>query len=55
MIAKAKTFFGKCARVWQILRKPNLHEFKSISKISLIGIALIGVIGFIVSILLHLF
>jgi len=52
---KLKSFFAKCLRVWQILRKPGMEEFKNISKLSAIIILVIGVIGFLISILLSFF
>lgn len=52
---RVKSFFAKCSRVWQILRKPSMQEFKNISKLSAIGILIIGLIGFFVSIIVHLF
>lgn len=46
---KMKSFFIQCNRVWHLLKKPTKEEFISISKISAIGILLIGVIGFVIS------
>jgi len=47
-----KKFYKKCKRVWYVLKKPSKKEFQMIAKISAIGIALLGVIGFIISILM---
>ena len=44
----------KYIRVWRILRKPTMQEFKSISKISAIGILIIGAIGFLVNVIITL-
>ena len=44
-----KAFLRKCKRVWHTLKKPTKEEFKQILKISAIGIALLGLIGFIIS------
>lgn len=52
---KAKNFLSKCSRVWQILRKPGMEEFKTISKVSAIGILIIGLVGFLISVIMHLF
>jgi protein transport protein SEC61 subunit gamma-like protein len=46
--------FQKYLRVWKLLKKPSYQEFKMVSKISALGILLIGAIGFIVSIVLTL-
>jgi len=44
-----KSFMVQCARVWHITRKPTMSEFKIISKVSAIGILLIGFIGFLIA------
>lgn len=43
------SFLLQCKRVWQVLRKPSNEEFKSIAKVSAIGILIIGAIGFVIS------
>ena len=48
------SFFAKYKRVWHLLRKPSGQEFKSIAKISAIGILLIGLIGFVIAIIVNL-
>jgi protein transport protein SEC61 subunit gamma and related proteins len=54
MIEKLKSFFWQCVRVWHVLRKPDMHEYKSISKISALGILAIGLVGFIVANIVNL-
>jgi len=49
MGTKLKSFVIQSKRVWHILRKPTGQEFKSIAKISALGIIAIGVLGFIIS------
>ncbi|MCR3882788.1 protein translocase SEC61 complex subunit gamma [Methanotrichaceae archaeon M04Ac] len=39
-------------RVLKLARKPTREEFKTISKISILGIALIGMLGFIIYVFL---
>lgn len=46
------SFIIKSKRVWQVMRKPTKEEFLTVTKISAIGISLIGIIGFIISILM---
>ncbi|MDP1695491.1 MAG: protein translocase SEC61 complex subunit gamma [archaeon] len=46
---KIGSFFIQCKRVWHILKKPTGEEFKSIAKVSLIGILILGALGFIIS------
>lgn len=47
-----KSFYKQCTRVWKLLRKPGKEEFTTVSKVSAIGLALIGVIGFIISLIM---
>ncbi len=39
----------QCGRVWQLLKKPSKKEFTTISKVSAIGLGLVGAIGFLIS------
>ena len=54
-MGKTKQFIKKCKRVWQTLKKPSKKEFQMISKVSAIGILVIGAIGFLVSLIVGLF
>jgi protein transport protein SEC61 subunit gamma-like protein len=45
-------FIKQCNRVWYILRKPSKKEFTTIAKVSVIGLGLIGLIGFVISLLM---
>lgn len=45
-IEKIKNFIAQCKRVIIVANKPDIEEFKASAKISAIGIAVIGVIGF---------
>ena len=51
MIESLKSFAIKSKRVWMVLKKPTKMEFQMTSKISAIGILIIGVIGFAISII----
>jgi len=44
-----KSFLNQCRRVWHLLKKPGKEEFLTVSKVSAIGLALIGLIGFIIA------
>ncbi len=46
---KIKSFVIQSKRVWHILRKPTMEEFKTISKVSAIGILILGALGFIIA------
>jgi len=50
-----KSFTKQCLRVWKLLKKPSKTEFTTIAKVSAIGLALIGVIGFAISLLMEFF
>jgi protein transport protein SEC61 subunit gamma-like protein len=52
---KLGSFILQCGRVWHVLRKPTAEEFKAISKVSAIGILVIGAVGFIISDVIKLF
>ena len=54
-IGKLKTFYEKSKRVWLILKKPTKKEYEMIAKVSAIGIAILGVIGFLISIIMQAF
>ena len=50
-----KAFVEKSKRVWLVLKKPTKKEFTSVAKISAIGILLLGVLGFLISIIIKVF
>jgi protein transport protein SEC61 subunit gamma and related proteins len=43
---RIKRFFKETIRVLRITKKPNKEEFKSIVKVTGLGIIIIGLIGF---------
>lgn len=45
---KLKRFWKETVRVMHILKKPNKTEFSSLVKVTGLGIAIIGAIGFII-------
>lgn len=49
MWVKLKSFVLQSKRVWHILRKPTSEEFKTVSKVSAIGILVIGAAGFVLA------
>jgi len=53
LLVKAKRYIMECRRVLRITQKPNMEEFKSIVKITGIGMLAIGFIGFLVIIAAH--
>lgn len=48
-------FFQKCSRVLRVARKPTGEEVRQTSKVSALGIAVIGFIGFVVGLVYILF
>ena len=52
---KIKSFIGECLRVLKVTKKPDAIEFKTIVKVSGLGILIIGLIGFIVQMVKLLF
>ncbi len=44
-----KSFSKKCIRVWHLLKKPDKTEFTTIAKVSAIGLALVGAMGFVIN------
>lgn len=50
-LQKLKTYWVECVRVLRVTKKPTAEEFKTIVKISGLGILLIGLIGFIIQML----
>ena len=46
LFTRLKSFLTQCKRVFRITKKPSKEEFKVIVKISGLGIAVIGLLGF---------
>ena len=47
--SRLKSFLVQSKRVWTILRKPTMDEFKTISKVAALGILAIGLVGFLIA------
>lgn len=52
---KLKSFAVECKRVLRVTKKPNNEEFKTIVKVSAIGMGIIGVLGFLVHFIKEIF
>jgi protein transport protein SEC61 subunit gamma-like protein len=50
-----KSFLKQMARVWHLMKKPDKKEFMTIAKVSAIGLCLVGLLGFIISIIMGFF
>lgn len=44
-------FLKQCERVLKVSKKPDADEYKTVAKVTGVGIIIIGVIGFIITIL----
>ena len=45
------SFLLKCKRVWHALKKPSKKEFWTIAKIAGMGVLILGIFGFLVSLI----
>ena len=52
---KIATQYNKYLRVWRLLKKPTMSEFKTISKVSAVGLLVIGALGFAISVAMKIF
>jgi protein transport protein SEC61 subunit gamma and related proteins len=50
-VSNLKSFISECRRVLTVTKKPSREELSAIVKVSGIGIALIGLIGFLLMLL----
>lgn len=48
-----KNFLNNCVRVLRVTRRPNREEYSAASKITGLGIVLIGFIGFVIFLVFH--
>jgi len=51
ILAKIKSFFIECKRVLSLTKKPSKEEYKTIVKASALGMAIIGILGFVIQII----
>ncbi len=51
---KISSQYHKYLRVWRLLKKPTMQEFTTISKVSIIGLLVIGALGFAISVAMNL-
>ena len=52
---RVKSFIGECVRVLRITKKPDTIEFRTIVKVSGLGILIIGGLGFVIQMFKLLF
>ncbi|MCR4284489.1 MAG: protein translocase SEC61 complex subunit gamma [archaeon] len=51
-VGKLSSQYLKYQRVWRLMKKPTMSEFIMISKVTAVGLLVIGVLGFAISILM---
>ena len=54
LMLKLQEFFAKCSRVWAVMMKPTKDEIKVVAQASGLGILLMGLIGFAISMAIRL-
>ena len=47
-----KSFAKQSIRVWKLLKKPSRQEWTTIAKVSALGLGIIGLLGFVISIVM---
>lgn len=52
---RAKRYIQECLRVLKVTKKPTMAEFKTIVKVSGLGMLIIGLMGFIINLIKELF
>ena len=52
---KVRSFIQECIRVLKVTKKPDSSEFKTVVKVSGLGILIIGLLGFVVQMIKLLF
>ena len=55
IISKIKSFVIQCKRVWFALKKPTKDEFLKVAKVAAVGIIILGLIGFAISLMMKIF
>lgn len=45
---RLKEYYIECVRVLKVTKKPSMLEFQTIVKVSGLGMAIIGIIGFLI-------
>lgn len=53
-MAALRQYAAECVRVLKITKKPTMFEFKTVVKVSALGLLLIGFIGFLIFLVVKL-
>jgi len=52
LIRKMSSQYQQYLRLWRLLKKPSFEEFKTISKVTAVGLLVIGAVGFAISVIM---
>ncbi|TFF89332.1 MAG: protein translocase SEC61 complex subunit gamma [Promethearchaeota archaeon] len=53
LVKKFKNFLKNAKKVIKLSRKPTLHEFRMITRICILGVLVIGFIGYAIQMIFH--
>jgi protein transport protein SEC61 subunit gamma-like protein len=48
-LRKVKNFLKECRRILKVTKKPSREEYKTIVKVSAIGMGIVGLLGFLIN------
>jgi protein transport protein SEC61 subunit gamma and related proteins len=54
-LVRLKSFYKECVRVIKVTKKPTSTEFQTITKVTGLGMLVIGFIGFLISLIFMYF
>ncbi len=54
MMQRLRSFIVECARVIRVTKKPSAQEYKTTLKVTAIGTAVIGLLGFLIQIVVQM-
>ncbi|MFT4304868.1 MAG: protein translocase SEC61 complex subunit gamma [Candidatus Woesearchaeota archaeon] len=54
-LTKLKRFYKECIRVLKVTKKPTNTEFQTITKVTGLGMLVIGLIGFLIQLIFMVF
>ena len=49
-----KNKWSQYMRVWRIMKKPTMEEFKMVAKVSAVGVLILGFMGFLINMIINL-
>ena len=50
---KLESQYHKYLRVWRLLKKPSIQEYTMISKVTAVGLLVLGALGFAISVIVE--